>query len=115
MLNRYLTFVASLLVGHTEAVFRTAKRESYALLLSIAVGTPVTRCPPHRPGRALISASGSSLGFITAHRMLSAHSPTRGTRAIPLGVGYVSNGKVFSLSRSLPSSLSADDAPSLFE
>src|SRR4029077_9638098 len=29
--------------------------------LSIAVGTPVTRCPPHRPGLALISASGSSL------------------------------------------------------
>src|SRR5215472_11346493 len=45
----------------------------------------------------------------------SAHSPTRGTRAVPLGVGYVSNGKVFSLSRSLPSPLSADDTPSLFE
>jgi hypothetical protein len=30
--------------------------------LTIAVGTPVTRCPPHGPGRALISASGSYLG-----------------------------------------------------
>ena len=30
--------------------------------LMIAVGTPVARCPPHRPGRALISASGSYLG-----------------------------------------------------
>ena len=28
----------------------------------IAVGTPVARCPPHRPGRALVSASGSYLG-----------------------------------------------------
>ena len=46
---------------------------------------------------------------------LSAHSPTRGTRAVPLGVGYVSNGKVFSLSRSLPSPFSADDCWSLFE
>src|SRR5260370_27494455 len=39
---------------------------------------------------------------------LSAHSPTRGTRAVPLYVGYVSSGRVFSLIRSLPSSLSAD-------
>src|SRR5450756_113436 len=30
--------------------------------LAIAVGTPVAWCPPHRPGRALISASGSYLG-----------------------------------------------------
>src|SRR5215471_9280904 len=46
---------------------------------------------------------------------LSVHSPTRGTRAVPRGVGYVSNGRVFSLSRSLPSPLSADDCLSLFE
>jgi hypothetical protein len=39
---------------------------------------------------------------------LSAHSPARGTRAIPLYVGYVSSGRVFSLISSLPSSLSAD-------
>ena len=39
---------------------------------------------------------------------LSAHTPARGTRAIPLYVGYVSNGKVFSVISSLPSSLSAD-------
>src|SRR5713101_3875307 len=39
---------------------------------------------------------------------LSAHSPIRGTRAVPLYVGYVSSGRVFSLIRSLPSSLSAD-------
>jgi hypothetical protein len=31
-------------------------------LLAIAVGTAVAGCPPHRPGRALISASGSYLG-----------------------------------------------------
>ena len=30
--------------------------------LTIAVGTPVARCPPHRPGRALMSASGSYRG-----------------------------------------------------
>src|ERR1035438_5618716 len=42
---------------------------------------------------------------------LSAHSPTRGTCADPLCVGYVPGGKVFSLISSLPSSLSADDAP----
>ena len=39
---------------------------------------------------------------------LSAHSPTRGTRALPPYVGYVSSGRVFSLISSLPSSLSAD-------
>src|SRR2546426_11409296 len=39
---------------------------------------------------------------------LSAHSPTRGTRAVPLYVGYVSRGRGFSLISSLPSSLSAD-------
>jgi len=44
---------------------------------------------------------------------LSAHLPTRGTRAIPLSVGYVSDGKVFSLISSLPSSLSADE-PAVF-
>jgi len=42
---------------------------------------------------------------------LSVHLPTRGTRADPLCVGYVQDGKVFSLISSLPSSLSADDAP----
>src|SRR6266852_5464276 len=46
---------------------------------------------------------------------LSAHSPTRGTRAVPLYVGYVSRGRVFSLISSLTSSLSADVLPSLFE
>src|ERR1700730_15982128 len=30
--------------------------------LTIAVGTAVAGCPPHGPGRALISASGSYLG-----------------------------------------------------
>ena len=30
--------------------------------LAIAVGTAIAGCPPHRPGRALISASGSYLG-----------------------------------------------------
>jgi hypothetical protein len=46
---------------------------------------------------------------------LSAHSPTRGTRVVPLYVGYVSSGRVFSLISSLPSSLSANDVLSLFE
>src|ERR1700694_1245825 len=46
---------------------------------------------------------------------LSANSPPRGTRADPLCVGYVRDGKVFSLISSLPSSLSANDVPSLFE
>jgi hypothetical protein len=39
---------------------------------------------------------------------LSAHSPTRETRADPLCVGYVQGGKVFSSISSLPS-LSADE------
>ena len=30
--------------------------------LPITVGTTITGCPPYRPGRALISASGSYLG-----------------------------------------------------
>src|SRR5439155_11229003 len=41
-------------------------------------------------------------------RCLSARSPTRGTRVVPLYVGYVSSRRVFSLISSLPSSLSAD-------
>jgi len=28
-------------------------------LLTITVGTTITGCPPYRPGRALVSASGS--------------------------------------------------------
>jgi hypothetical protein len=43
------------------------------------------------------------------------HSPTRETRADPLCVGYVLDGRVFSLIRGLPSSLSANEVPSLFE
>src|ERR1700674_2033583 len=45
----------------------------------------------------------------------SAHSPTCGTRADPLCVGYMPDGRVFSLISSLPSPLSANDIPSLFE
>jgi len=68
----YLRFAGSLTVAAQDS------RPSGSLLLSckassssascrfspahIAVGTPVARCPPHRPGRALISASGSYLG-----------------------------------------------------
>src|SRR5713101_7912946 len=48
-------------------------------------------------------------------KSLSVHLPTRGTRADPICVGYVPDGKVFSLISSLPASLSADDVPSLFE
>jgi Domain of unknown function (DUF4349) len=33
-----------------------------AALLAIAVGTAIAGCPPHRSGRALVSASGSYLG-----------------------------------------------------
>ena len=40
---------------------------------------------------------------------LSVHSPIRGTRVLLLYVGYVSSGRVFSLIRSLPSPLSADE------
>ena len=46
----------------------------FARQLDIAVGTPVARCPPHRPGRALISASGSYLGWITAKRIACPHT-----------------------------------------
>jgi hypothetical protein len=46
---------------------------------------------------------------------LAAHSSTSGTRAVPLSVGYVSGGKVFSLISGLPSALSVDRCLSLFE
>ena len=39
----------------------------------------------------------------------STHSPIRGTRAVPLCVGYVSDEKVFSLISALPFSLYADE------
>ena len=41
---------------------RNVPADRRACQLTIAVGTPVARCPPHGPGRALISASGSYLG-----------------------------------------------------
>ena len=52
-------------LGATAAGFTWRYRRkppSQSGLLAIAVGTPVARCPPHRPGRALVSASGSYLG-----------------------------------------------------
>jgi hypothetical protein len=36
--------------------------------LTIAVGTAIAGCPPHRSGRALVSASGSYLGCVAAKR-----------------------------------------------
>src|ERR1039458_2692668 len=43
--------------------------------VAIVVGTPVARCPPHRPGRALISASGSYLRCIAAEHNAPPHTP----------------------------------------
>src|SRR3984893_267959 len=43
-------------------------------LLAIAVGTTIADCPPHGPGRALISASGSYRGWITAKRTARPHT-----------------------------------------
>src|ERR1700687_2123591 len=85
--------------------------------LAIAVGTPVTQCPPHGPGRALISASGSYRGSIAAQCTTGPHTthPPVGHAHNPLCVGCVPEGKVFSLISSLPSSLSVNDVPSLFE
>ena len=48
--------------GKEKRYYYAHKQNQVTDLLAIAVGTPVARCPPHRPGRALISASGSSLG-----------------------------------------------------
>ena len=72
----YLRFAGSLAVAAQDS------RPSGSLLLSceassssascrfipahIAVGTAIAGCPPHRPGRALISASGSYLGWVAA-------------------------------------------------
>jgi hypothetical protein len=39
-----------------------AFNRSIAGQLLIAVGTAIAGCPPHRSGRALVSASGSYLG-----------------------------------------------------
>jgi hypothetical protein len=84
--------------------------------LSVPVGIPLTGYAPDGPGRTLISGSGF---FSQMNRgqtcRLSAHSPTHGTRAVPRCVGYVSDERVSSVSRSLPSSLTADDGPFLFE
>jgi len=56
-------------VSLSRALTATARGNNNSILewtglgqLVIAVGTPVARCPPHGPGRALISASGSYLG-----------------------------------------------------
>ena len=43
------------------------KRDRFAVKLDLEdegplLGTAIAGCPPHRPGRALISASGSYLG-----------------------------------------------------
>jgi len=40
----------------------------------IAVGTTIADCPQHGPGRALISASGSYLGWIAAKRTACPHT-----------------------------------------
>src|ERR1039458_7714201 len=42
--------------------------------LAIAVGTTIAGCPPHGPGRALISASGFYLGWIAAKRTVCPHT-----------------------------------------
>src|ERR1035438_6879598 len=42
--------------------------------VAIAVGTLIAECPPHGPGRALISASGSYRGWITAKRTARPHT-----------------------------------------
>jgi hypothetical protein len=42
--------------------------------MAITVGTTITGCPPYRPGRALISASGSYLGWMTAQPTAGPHT-----------------------------------------
>ena len=72
------------------------------------------QCADGQAGNADRDSGFHFASCCSAYR-LSAHSPTRGTRADPLCVGNVPDGKVFSLISSLPSSLSANDVPSLFE
>src|SRR5438552_220145 len=43
-------------------------------LTEIAVGTIIADRPPHGPGRALISASGSYLGYVAAKRTACPHT-----------------------------------------
>jgi hypothetical protein len=51
------------LLRHRDSDFCNARiRINWDSQLAIAVGTAVAGCPPHGPGRALISASGSYLG-----------------------------------------------------
>jgi hypothetical protein len=83
--------------------------------LSVAVGTTIADRPPQGSARALVSACGSYRGSITAKRTACPHPRPPVARANPLCVGYVLDGRVFSLISSLPSSLSADSVPSLFE
>ncbi len=45
-----------------------SQAEDRIVQLLIAVGTIIADCPPHGPGRALISASGSYLGRVAAKR-----------------------------------------------
>jgi hypothetical protein len=53
---------ASLSLHLHQVVKRTFTFELSNMLGTLAVGTTIAGCPPHRPGRALISASGSYLG-----------------------------------------------------
>ena len=84
--------------------------------LAVAVGTAVTRCPPHGSVRALISAYGSCRGCLAAKRHAAHRTPINpwDTR-FPHCVGHVWDGWAFSLTSGLPSALSADDLRSLFE
>src|SRR5438132_10700501 len=59
--------------------------------------TSLPGAPPHGPGRALISIQFLSRMSNGQAYSLSAHSPTRGARAVPLCVGYVPDRKALSL------------------
>ena len=96
-------------------------------LRSVAVGTAVTRCPPHRPVRALLThtvlTSDRGMFGIEAHIRIGCFPSFRAasrTRSSPLGplsqlcVWHGLGCGVFSLASGLPSATSASGRPPLF-
>ena len=58
--------------------FNGCHRASYPTLTTVAVGTSVTGCPPHRSVRAHFSAYGSYLGCLASNRTPGSGCSIRG-------------------------------------
>jgi hypothetical protein len=54
--------------GATACTYKVEGKQLSVVCETVAVGIPVTRYPPHRSVRALVSAYGSYLGCVAAKR-----------------------------------------------